>query len=104
MKEEILPYDVAENLATPFSRAVFLTDALEADDPEYLAFALGIALRSAGIAEETADLSRKALLRTLAEEEGNPSLKTLSAVLDALGLKMVINRIEAVDEQARKQA
>jgi len=42
------PYDVAEFLTDPETIAAYLTEALESDDPRYIAKALGAVARARG--------------------------------------------------------
>jgi probable addiction module antidote protein len=91
MSIKLTPYDPAEMLNDPESVAIFLADVFETSDPAFIAHALGIAARSAGMTEiaRKTGLSREALYRSLTEN-GNPSLRSLMGVLDALGLKMTV--------------
>lgn len=86
MAIETKPYDAAEFLTDDESIAAYLTEALEADDPRYLAKALGAVARARGgmaqLARETG-ISREALYRALSET-GNPELGTALKVIHAL--------------------
>lgn len=84
-----LPYDPADDLETPEAVALFMADAFETGDAAYIAKAFGVVARAKGmseIARETG-LSREQLYRSLSEE-GNPTLKTLLALMSALGLEL----------------
>ncbi len=72
--------------------AEFLTAAGEDDDPQsYLTALRKVVEARGGIAEvaEKTHLSRETLYRTLSTR-GNPTIKTLAAVLKATGLKMAV--------------
>jgi probable addiction module antidote protein len=91
MAEKTYPYDPADALTGKEAIAVFVADALETGDAAYIAHAFGVVARSKGmseIARETG-LSREQLYRSFSEK-GNPTLKTMLAVLAALGLEMTV--------------
>jgi probable addiction module antidote protein len=90
--EKISPYDPAEDLISPETVAEFLADALETNDPAYIANALGVVARAKGmgeIARETG-LSREQLYRSFSAN-GNPTLKSTLAVMKALGVEMTVS-------------
>ncbi len=83
------PYDPAEDLISKEGIAIFMADALETGDAAYIAKALGVVARAKGMTElawETG-LSREQLYRSFSEE-GNPTLKTMLKVMNALGVDM----------------
>jgi probable addiction module antidote protein len=89
MKEPLYNYDPAAALDSPEAIAVFMADALETGDTAYIAKALGVVARAKGmteIARETG-LSREQLYRSFSER-GNPTLKTMIAVMRAVGVDM----------------
>jgi len=83
------PYDPAEDLTSKEAIAVFMADAFETGDPAYIAHALGVVARSKGMSELAREtgLSREQLYRSFSEK-GNPTLKTMLAVMRALGVDM----------------
>ncbi len=88
---KLYPYDPAEILADEDAITAFMNSALETSDAAYIAKALGVVARAKSmhnIAQKT-DLSREQLYRCLSEQ-GNPTLKTLLAVLNALGLDLMV--------------
>jgi probable addiction module antidote protein len=89
MTEKTYPYDPAEALTSKEAIAVFIADAFETGDPAYIAHALGVVARSKGMTELAREtgLSREQLYRSFSEE-GNPTLKSLLAVMNALGLDL----------------
>ncbi len=84
------PYDAAEFLTDPETIAAYLTEALESDDPRYIAKALGAVARARGgmaqLARETG-VTRESLYRALSET-GNPELGTALKVMHALGVRL----------------
>ena len=112
MTDEFIPYDPADSLTTPEGVAFFITDAFETADPGYIAHAMGIAARSRGMTEIAAKtgLSREALYRSLTAE-GNPTLRSVMLVMEALGLQLTVTprpmasaATEAVIEAEAKKA
>lgn len=92
MAVEFMVYDPAEDLQSEEAIAVFMSDALETGDAAYIAKAMGIVARAKGMAEiaKAAGLSREQLYRSFSER-GNPTLKTLLAVMKALGIQLAAN-------------
>ena len=89
MTESVHDYDPAAALDSPEAVEVFMADAFATGDAAYIAKALGIVARAEGmgsIAKRTG-MSREQLYRSFSEE-GNPTLKTILAVMQALGLSM----------------
>ncbi|MSP02970.1 MAG: putative addiction module antidote protein [Acetobacteraceae bacterium] len=68
-----------------------MTEALDSNDPGFIADALGVIARARGMTQDARDtgLSRESLYRTLSSD-GNPELSTLLRVLSALGLSLAI--------------
>ncbi|UXY54582.1 addiction module antidote protein [Pseudomonas tohonis] len=89
MMEELYDYDPAEALGSPEAIAVFVADALETGDAAYIAKAMGVVARAKGMTELAREtgLSREQLYRSFSEQ-GNPTLRTMLAVMRALGLDM----------------
>jgi len=89
MSEPIYNYDPAAALENEESIAVFLADALETGDAAYIAKAMGVVARAKGMTELSREtgLSREQLYRSFSEQ-GNPTLKTMLAVMRALGVDM----------------
>ena len=88
---KITRFDAADYLTTVEACAVFLTEALKSDDVAYIANALGVVARARGMAEiaKRTGLSREGLYKTLSER-GNPELATVLKVLEAVGVKLVV--------------
>jgi len=87
------PFDPAEFLRSEDDVVEYLNAWLEDGTPREIAHALGDVARSRGMTEiaRTAGLGRQALYTALSEN-GNPTLETLTAVLDALGLELSVRR------------
>lgn len=89
MNDKIYEYDPAAALENNEAMAVFLADALETGDSAYIAKAMGVVARARGMTDLARDtgLSREQLYRSFSEQ-GNPTLKTLLAVMGALGMDL----------------
>ena len=93
------PYDdfLDERFQDPARAAGYLNACLEDEDPEVFLLALRqVARARGGVAKlvESAPLSREHLYRMLSEN-GNPELRSLEALLDALGFRLAITIKEA---------
>jgi probable addiction module antidote protein len=90
ISKDTKPFDAAEYLTSEVAQAEYLTAALEENDPEFFADAIGVVARARGmsrLAKETG-LTRDTLYKAFSED-GNPTLDTLLRVLRALGIKLV---------------
>lgn len=89
MSEPLYNYDPAAALDSPEAISVFMADALETGDTAYIAKALGVVARAKGMTELAREtgLSREQMYRSFSEK-GNPTLKTMLAVMRALGVDM----------------
>jgi len=86
-----------EDLQDPAEAAGYLNACLEGGDPDVFLIALrDVARARGGIAKlaESASLNREHLYRMLSEN-GNPELRSLEALLDALGFRLSITLKEA---------
>jgi len=89
MNEEIIPFDAAELLKTDEDISAFLDDMFASNDPACIADAIGIAARAKSmvkVAQQTG-LAREQLYRSFSGQ-GNPTLKSVVAVMNALGLRL----------------
>ncbi len=84
-------FDPADYIETAEDIRFYLEAAMEGNDPKHIASALGDVARSKGMSEiaRKTGLGRQALYNALSEN-GNPTLETLTAVLDALGLELSV--------------
>jgi probable addiction module antidote protein len=86
-------FDAAEYIDTPQDVAAFLQaafeEAFDANDPGFIAHALGIVARSKGMSEiaDKAGRSREQLYRSLSLG-GNPTLATTMSIMRELGVKL----------------
>ena len=89
MVETLSNYDPASALLTPEAVKEFISDAFESGDAGYIAHALGIAARAEGMSKISAKtgLAREALYKSFSKN-GNPTLKSTIAMMDALGLEL----------------
>lgn len=87
------PFDPAGYLQTEEDILYYLEAAMEGNDPGHIASALGDVARSQGMTDiaRKAGVGRQALYSALSEN-GNPTLETLVAVLDALGLQLSVQK------------
>lgn len=89
MGEILTTFDPAEGLASDEALAAYMDAAFATGDPGYIAHALGVAARARGMSRIAAEtgLSREQLYRSFSED-GNPTLKTLLAMMKALGMSL----------------
>lgn len=83
---------IKQQLQDPEFAAEYLNAASEDDDPRVYLIALRQVVEARGGVKEIAEkthLSKETLYRTLSSR-GNPTIKTLTAVLRATGLKMAV--------------
>jgi probable addiction module antidote protein len=85
------PFDPADYLSSEADIADYLKIWMEDGTPQEIARAIGDVARSKGMSEiaRKTGLGRQALYNALSEN-GNPTLETLTAVLDALGLQLSV--------------
>ena len=91
-KTKTSPYDSADFLDSKEAIQAYMEEALETDDPAFIAKALGTIARARGMARiaKKAGLSRESLYKALSTE-GNPEFGTVIRVMQALGLKFSIS-------------
>lgn len=92
MAIETKPFDAADYLNAPEDVASYLDVWLEDGTPDEIKRALSDIARSKGMAAiaEAAGMKRESLYKALGEK-GNPTLVTLSKVLDAMGLRLSVS-------------
>ena len=93
------PYEdvLDEDLQDPAEAVGYLNACLEDGDPEVFLLALRDVARAQGGVARLADatnLNREHLYRMLSEN-GNPALRSLEALLDALGFRLAVTLKEA---------
>ncbi len=91
MGAKTTPFDPADYLSSEADIADYLKIWMEDGTPQEIARAIGDVARSKGMSEiaRKTGLGRQALYNALSEN-GNPTLETLTAVLDALGLQLSV--------------
>lgn len=87
--ERLHDFDAIDFLDSEEDVAEYLAVALETNDPSYIAHALGVVARAKGMARiaEESGLSREQLYRSFSSE-GNPTLRSMLAILPALGVRL----------------
>lgn len=84
-------WDAAKFLDTEEDIVAYLDAVMEEGDLSFLCKALGDVARSWGMTEiaKKTGMSRESLYKALSEK-GNPSLSTVAAVLEAMGLRLSV--------------
>lgn len=87
------PFDPTDYLSSEEDVIAYLATWFEDGTPQEIARALGDVARSKGMSAiaRTSGLGRQALYNALSEN-GNPTLETLTAVLNALGLQLTVQK------------
>lgn len=85
------PFDPAEYLKSDEAILAFLSEAFSSRDPQHIANAIGIAAKAKDMSEiaRQTSLSRESLYRSLSDK-GNPTLQTVIAVLNTLGIDLTV--------------
>lgn len=83
----------SEDLTSSKAIASFMTGAFETNDSAHIAHALGVVARAKGMAQVAGQTgySREQLYRSFSAK-GNPTLKTILAVMNSLGLELTAKR------------
>lgn len=91
-----MPYDSGEYVNSIEAINAYMEEALETDDPAFIASAIGTIARARGMSQiaKKAGLSRESLYKALSAE-GNPEFSTIIRVMHALGLKFSITATHA---------
>lgn len=94
--EQLVDWDVALFLNNEADIAAYLNLVMEENDPDQLQEALGDVARARGMAQvaEAAGAGRESLYKSL-RQEANPSFKTITKVLRALGLRLQVVPLDA---------
>jgi probable addiction module antidote protein len=91
-KSKAYQAELIESLRDPSEAEEYLNAALEEDDPELFLVALrNVAEAQGGVAQlaNKTKLNRESLYKMLSER-GNPELKSLDALLHALGFRLAV--------------
>jgi probable addiction module antidote protein len=92
MALETKPWDAVDHIKSPEQQAAYLEAAFEDGNPALIAAAIGDIARARGmsdLARETG-VTRNALYKAF-RDGGNPTLSTLSSVVNALGYKLAVS-------------
>lgn len=91
MPKKTTKFDSALYLDGDEAIGAYLEEAMETNDPAFVAYALGQVARAHGMSQiaEQAGLSRESLYRALSSD-GNPEFGTVLKVMHALGLKFSV--------------
>lgn len=86
-------FDPAKYLQTEEDIVAYLDEAMQENDPAHIARALGDVARSEGMTEisRRSGLARQALYKALSAE-GNPTLETVTAIIQSLGLRLSVQK------------
>ena len=87
-------FDLADYLKDDAAIAVYLEDAMETNDPKFIARAIGDVARARGMTDiaKASGLSRESLYKALSGD-GNPEFATMLRVLNALGLRLNVEPV-----------
>ena len=99
MVEKLTAFDPAKGLTSDEAITAFMEEAFKTADAGYIAHALGVVARAKGmttISNETG-LSREQLYRSFSED-GNPTLRTMITVMNALGIALTATALDPVQE------
>jgi len=102
MTIKIIPFDPAKYLKSDEEIAIYLSEAFETGEPDYINHALGVAAKARGMTQIARDsgLKREALYRSLSQT-GNPQFTTILAVMKALGLNLKVEARTKGDSAAQ---
>jgi probable addiction module antidote protein len=104
---KLLKFDAAKYLNHPETIAVYLSEALETGDSDYICHALDTIARAKGmtkVAKQTG-LGRESLYKALSGK-AKPEFDTVRKVIQSFGLKLIAEPIEAprLASRQREQA
>lgn len=105
MTKTLRKFDTAATLRDSEAMAEYMAAALETQDPSYVSHALGVVARAKGMSEiaRASGLSREHLYRSFSEN-GNPTLKSMLAVMDALGVRLTATAVTSNATAPKKSA
>jgi probable addiction module antidote protein len=103
MAIKLYKFDAADYLKTPEDVEIYLQVALEENDPDFFQEALGTVARSKGMQSiaQQSKTTRAGLYKALSAA-GNPEYATVVRVVEALGYRFAIHRLQP--KKATKKA
>jgi probable addiction module antidote protein len=103
MSKVLSKFDAAETLQDADAIAEYMAAALETEDPSYISHAFGVVARAKGMSEiaRESGLSREHLYRSFSED-GNPTLKSILAVMGVLGVRLTATTLEGDTSVAKR--
>jgi putative addiction module killer protein/probable addiction module antidote protein len=98
-------FDAAEYLDSEERQVAYITAALETGDADFVRDALGLVARARGIGEiaKNSGLNRESLYKAFGES-GNPELRTVLRVLQAMGIALSARPVPARITRKRRVA
>ena len=80
-----------ESLQDPELAGLYISEAIKENDAGYLKLALGDIVKAHGVSSvsEQTGIARQSLYKMFSED-GNPTHKNLTAILDFLGLELIV--------------
>ena len=105
MSKTLSKFDAAATLRDSEAVTEYMAAAFETRNPSYVSHALGVAARARGMSEiaRASGLSREHLYRSFSEN-GNPTLKSILAVMEALGVQLSATAVEQRSDTPAKKA
>ena len=105
MSKTLTKFDAAATLRDSEAIAEYMAAAFETQDPSYVSHALGVVARAKGMSEiaRASGLSREHLYRSFSED-GNPTLKSILAVMEALGVQLSATAVEKSSDTSPKKS
>ena len=105
MSKTLTSFDAAATLRDSDAIAEYMAAAFETQDSSYVSHALGVVARAKGMSEiaRESGLSREHLYRSFSEN-GNPTLKSILAVMDVLGVQLSATAVERSSPPAPEAA
>jgi len=102
---KLRPFDASRYLDTEDAVAGYLAEALETNDAEFIAEAIGTVARARGMTQlaKTSGMSREQLYRSFGRG-GNPTLKTMLRVMKAMNVTLTATPASVESATKRKQA
>jgi probable addiction module antidote protein len=101
MTIDVRPFDAAEYLHDEASQRALLDEAAASNDPSFLASAIGVVARAKGgmlHLERLTGIKRQTLTKSFGQD-GNPTLSTLMAVLNALHIRVRFEHVPKDEEE-----